>query len=193
MEENRSIILNILGDDLYCTVKGVAKVIVIAGTCLLAVTIGLTFLVHWKFVSSILSLITGTSLLFLVYILAFVVLLDFGAQNDGDSNESRKTKSAFLIKVWPVILIILGVVAVILSNNFRKHYAFECETFLVDTESGIYHINYKNDCEEAAKAGNLIEMKGYEIEEAGYTFCEWCEEWEEEVRDAYNDAQYSDR
>ena len=91
-----------------------------------------------------------------------------------------KTKEYKLTILWGVVCLLLGIAAIYFSNKYRKHYAFECDTFLVDKQAGIYHLDWDNDCEVAVKSSNLEKMQGYQIEKK-YTFCEWCKDWEEEA------------
>jgi len=186
----RSFISNLLGRKNYEDFKSYAKVIVPIGTIILVILLVLSLFVHWGFVSSLLNLVTGTSLLFIAYIGVIILLLDVEVEVEEPESsyyweepvKTPKPLSYKLTIVWGVILILLGVLAIYYSNKYRKHYAFECNTFLVDEKAGIYHIDYDNDCEYAANADNLIRMKGYEIEEnTTCTFCEWCEEWVEDA------------
>ena len=82
--------------------------------------------------------------------------------------------------VWGVVLLILGIVAIYYSNRYRNHYAFECETFLVDEKAGIYHLDWNSDCSIAEEAEELEKMQGYQIDEK-FKFCEECQECLEEV------------
>ncbi len=68
-------------------------------------------------------------------------------------------------------------------------YAFECSTFLVDHEKGVYHLDCNNDCEVASEASDLEKMKGYQIDES-YVFCDWCKEWAENAEYEYNSNRY---
>ena len=195
----KSFLSNLLGRNTYDTFKGYAKIIVPIGTGILAILFTLTFFVHWKFISSLLNLVTGTSLLFIAYIGVIILLLDFEVDVEEPERsyyweEPVKVKSSREYKftiVWGVLLMILGVAAIFFSNNYRKHYSFECSTFLVDENTGIYHLDYDNDCEYAADADNLTRMKGYEIEsETSCTLCEWCEEWAEDAEAEYESNRY---
>jgi len=169
----KSFLSNLLGRNTYDTFKDYAKIIVPIGTCILAILFTLTFFVHWNIVSSLLSLVTGTSLLFIAYIGVIILLLDFEVDVEEPERsyyweEPVKVKSRKEYKLtiaWGILLIMLGVTAIYFSNKYRKHYSFECSTFLVDEKAGIYHLDYDNDCEFATESDNLIRMKGYEIEE----------------------------
>ena len=189
----QSFISNIIGRDTYDEFKGYAKAFIAIGTCILAVTFLLSLFFHWGFISNLLSIFTGTSLLFIAYIAALVLVLDIEVDVDEPeksywSEPERKpvpTAYKFTI-VWGVVLIALGVSAIYYSNLYRKNYAFECSTFLVDQNAGIYHLDCYNKCEDAAQAFELEKMKGFQIDDS-YTFCEWCKEWAE---DAEADFEY---
>lgn len=187
-----------MGKNTYAEVKGWAKIIVPIGTVILAVLFQLTHFVYWEFVSSLLSLVTGTSLLFLAYIAALIVVLDIKVDVEEDEYEyyqyekkdTPKSTAYKMTIVWGAILIVLGIAAIYFSNKYRKHYALECSTVLVDHAAGIYHLDYDNDCEVAAEAENLVKMKGYELEQTNYTLCEWCKDWADDVETDYETDRY---
>lgn len=192
----KSFLSNLLGQNAYDDLRGIAKPITLIGSCILIILFLLSFIVHWRFVSKLLSMVTGTSLLFLFYIAAIILLLDiqvdviepdghYVIEPDGhyrfETTHSPKTINYKLTIFWGVILLLLGVSAIYFSNRYRKQYAFECSTILVDHKAGIYHLKWIEDCEVAAESEDLEEMKGYEINGMGYSICEWCEEYAEEV------------
>ena len=184
----QSFLSNIIGRNTYDEFKCYAKVIIAIGTCVLSIVLLLSLFFHWSFISSLLSLVTGTSLLFIAYIAALVLVLDI--EVDVDEPEKKPKPAAYkLTIVWGVVLVALGISAIYFSNKYRKHYAFECDTFLVDHQAGIYHLDWDNDCEVAAESGNLETMQGYQIDKS-YTLCEWCEEWAEDAEDEYESNRY---
>ena len=192
----KSFISDLIGRDFYDGLKGYAKPIILIGSCIIAVLLFLSFFVHWKFISSLLSLVTGTSLLFIIYVAALILVLDKEVEVEEpdkyyrfESDQTPKTRAYKLTIVWGVVLLLLGITAVFFSNRYRKRYAFDCSTILVDHKAGIFHLKWIDDCEVAAASEDLEEMKGYEIKGMGYKICEWCEEYAEEAEDAY----YSDR
>lgn len=192
----QSFLSNIIGRNTYDEFKDYAKVIIAIGTCVLAIVLLLSLFFHWSFISSLLSLVTGTSLLFIAYIAALVLVLDIEVDVDEPeksywSEPEKKPKPAAykLTIAWGVVLVALGISAIYFSNKYRKYYAFECDTFLVDHQAGIYHLDWDNDCEVAAESGNLETMQGYEIDKS-YTLCEWCEEWAEDAEDEYESNRY---
>lgn len=181
--------------DLYDEFKDIAKRIILPiGTCILVVVILLSSFLHWGFISSILDLISGKSLLFIVYVAALVIVLDVKV-DVGDSYcyynvDIKKMPFAYkLTVIWGVLLIAMGIGAINISNRYRKHYAFECTTFLVDHSSKVYHLDWDNDCEDAKSASHLEKLKGYQIDDS-YTICVGCEEWAEYAEDVYNSEKY---
>lgn len=192
----QSFISNIIGKQTYDEFKVYAQIIIPIGTCVLAIIFCLSFFFHWGFISTLLNLITGTSLLFVAYIAALVLYMDIEVDVDdaeryyGAKHEKEiKSNSYKLTVVWSVVLILFGIAAIYLSNKYRKHYAFECETFLVDKQAQIYHLNWDNDCEVAAETGELEKMKGYQIDKS-YTLCVWCEERADDAFVQYSSNRY---
>lgn len=111
---------------------------------------------------------------------------DYGANKD----KTTRPLSYKLSMVWDIALIILGAIAIFFSNRYNKHYAFECETFLVDTNLGNYHFNTRNGCEEAKMAKNIEKMKGFELEATNYTLCDWCKDWADDAEVYYESNRY---
>lgn len=192
----QSFLSNIIGRNTYDEFKGYAKKIIAIGTCVLAIIYLLSYFFHWGFISSLLNLVTGTSILFIAYVAALVLALDVEVEVDepernywSESEKKTKTTSFKLTVVWGIMLIIFSIGAIYFSNQYRKEYAFECDTFLVDHQAGIYHLDWDNDCEVAAEADDLEKMKGYQINKS-YTLCKWCEEWAEEAESDFESSRY---
>lgn len=183
----QSFISNIWGRQAYKEFKDWAKLIVPIGAGILLILYLLSFFFHAEIIKELISITNGTSLLFIGYILAVIVLFDIEVgveepeRNSWDNEEKAPKPFKYkLTIVWGVLLFVLGILAIYYSNRYRKHYAFECETFLVDEEKGIYHLDWDNDCEAAEEAESLEVMKGYQIDKT-FKFCEECEEWMEEA------------
>lgn len=184
----QSFISNIWGHQAYKEFKDWAKLIVPIGTGILLILYLLSYFFHAGIISYLLNVTNGTSLLFVGYIIALIVLLDVEVDvEEPEKNywdEEKKVSRPFKYKLtiaWAVVLLILGIVAIYYSNRYRKQYAFECETYLIDEEAGIYHFNYIN-CKTAEDAKCLKEMKGYQIDK-NFKFCEECKEWMDEAED----------
>lgn len=192
----KSFLSNLLGQDNYRGYKVYAKRIVVIGTCILGILLLLSSLLHLKIISELLSLCTGTSIVFIAYIAALILFLDVEVDLDQNEDEPEASPKQFAYKltiIWGLVLIIIGFSAIYFSNKYRKHYAFECRTFLVEKQTRTYHLDYNNHCEIAAKCNDLVEMKGYEIEDANYTFCVWCRDWADDIEMGYQADKYTRR
>ena len=152
----------------------------------MAIILGLSYVFYSSIINYFLRLVTGYSLTFVVYVIAWWMVIDFKV-------EVKKTESVYSIEkvekpktykltiIWGITIVILGIMAMHYSNKYRKHYALLCETFLVDCNSKVYHLE-DSDCEGLQDAENVKEMKGYEIGK-GYIFCEECKEYSDEMED----------
>ncbi|MCQ2274586.1 MAG: hypothetical protein MJZ86_07325 [Bacteroidales bacterium] len=191
-----SFIKKLLGESTYDEYKGYAKKIIPIATIVLVMFIVLSRFVHWGIVNWLLGLTLGTSLVFVAYVLGVILFLDFcvDVEMKEDSHgwssfpKVMPAKYKFTI-IWTFTLIILGIVAIFLSNKYKKNYDFECETFYVDEVMGIYHLepchhHAENDC---------TKMKGYEVIQYDYTFCESCKEWLENAASESVANRYSRR
>lgn len=183
----QSFLSNLIGEDCYEEYTRMAMKIVGVGGLVLVVLFTLSYFCHSGIINYLLKLTTGTSLLFIAYIAACILLLDIRVEVEkleqkrwGEKKESPKPLKYKLTIVWSIILLVLGVAAIYFSNKYRNQYDFECTTFLVDHKAHVYHLDWNDDCEEAANAEGLEEIFGYEIDDS-YTFCEGCEEYEEDV------------
>ena len=194
--ENYSFLKYLFGRNTYEGFKeeGGKYTHIATGILLLIFLLSLKF--HWGILSYILDITFGYSLLFILYIISLVIMLDRGIpieiKYDYNHNyvpPAEKPKGYTRTVVWGCILIAFGIVLVYATQQYKRHYGFECDTFRVDTINGTYHLS-DNDCEEASLADNLVEMQGYEIEETDYEFCEECQEWLEDAEDAYVESQY---
>ena len=129
------------------------------------------------------TLTNGYSLLFIAFIAEFILLLDVRVNVEEPErdywNKTEKYSKPITYKlttVWAFVLAVLGVMAIYFSDKYRDQYSFECDTFFVDKDAGIYHLDiFIDDCEKACEAECLEEMKGYQISKK-ITFCEDCEE-----------------
>ena len=192
----QSFISNLIGKDNYDNLKKQSNIVIAIGTCVLAILLLLTNFFHWGFLSSLLNLVTGTSLLFVAYVAALILVLDIEVEVDepegsfwSEPVKQPKPMQYKLTIVWGVILIILGIVTIYFSNDYRKHYSFECDTYLVDHQAKIYHLNWDIDCEVAAESKHLEKMKGYQIDKS-YKLCDWCECWAEDAEAEYEASRY---
>lgn len=183
----QSYLSNLIGENSYEEHSVLAMKIVGIGGFVLVALFTLSQFFHSAIINYLLKLTTGTSLLFVAYIAACILLLDIRVEVEMPEQkwweEKKEIPKPFKYKltvVWFVVLLISGIMAIYFSNKYRNIYDFECTTFLVDHKAHVYHLDWNDDCEDAENAEELEEMYGYEIDDT-YTFCEGCKEIEEEV------------
>ncbi len=191
MVRKQSFLSNLFGHNTYAEFKGIALLVSLIGTGILIVLYILSFFFHAGIINYLIKLTNGTSLLFIGYILAVIILLDIEVDVEEPEKsyweKEKKEPKPFKYKltiVWGVILLALGIVAIYYSNRYRNRYEFECDTFWVDEKAGIYHLDWDIDCSVAEGAESLEEMKGYQINKS-FKFCEECQEW---LNDAESEA-----
>lgn len=187
MVRKLSFISNALGRDTYDNFKEFARPAAIIGTIILVLLYILSHNYHSDIISLLLSLTNGFSLLFIGYIIVLIVSLDYEVEVDvpksiswREIDEIAKPFKYKLTTAWTVLLLISGIIAMFYSYKYQKHYSFECDTFWVDKNAGIYHYDWNDDCERAKAAESLAKMKGYQIEKS-YKLCEECKVCEEEL------------
>ena len=195
MAKEQSFLSNLLGEETYENWIGYARIIIAVGTIILLVLLGLSFLFHSSIISFLLKLVTGTSLLFIAYVAMWVLLLDIKVDVDEPEVHSWETPKEHakplaykLSALWTVVLIILGIMAIYFSNKYRELYAFECDTFYVDKQAHLYHLDW-TECETSERAGNLEEMQGNQIPD-NYSLCEQCKEIAEDAGADYDTDRY---
>ena len=190
MVQKKSYLSNFLGRSTYDYFCSHALLIAVIGTSILVVLYALSYFFHSGIISYLLNLTNGTSLLFIGYIIALIVLFDIEVnveepEKDYWGDIKKDIPKPFRYKltiVWTFFLLTLGIIAIYYSNKYRKHYAFECETYLVDSKTGIYHLDWDIDCGLAEDTEGLEPMKGYQIDNT-FRFCEGCEELLDEAEE----------
>ena len=189
----KSFLREIIGNDSYDTLRGLAIIYVPVYVVVTGLVFLLTRFCYWGFLSTIFSLLTGWSLFSLLFIGS--VMLICNIECNGEETEYIDHNSGSIWKeddinprsykwtiVWFVVLLVIGITFGVRSNRESSHYKFQCTTYLVDHQNGIYHIIENDDCEDIANYDSLVEMKGREIErQTDYQLCTACEEWYEEV------------
>jgi hypothetical protein len=194
--ERESFISNLIGHGLYDELKSYAGLIVGIGTTLLVVLFPLSHVCYWTILRKLFSLCTGYAIPFLIYVVAFIVLLDIqvDAQKsdkwsyDLRGEKEKKSPTYKYTVIWGTLLIVVGIMAVYYTNKVSRHYAFQCTEYFVEKEVGIYHLY--EDCEYAKDKRKLVKMKGYEFEKLGYQICEPCAEYAEDIEGSSEDIYY---
>lgn len=187
--EKQSFLSNLIGKANYHGFKEeYALVIFFIGTGLLAILTPLTFFCYWGILSSFFNLITGTSLLFIVYVAALIVLLDKEVKVETHSDSTiakQKVKKPFTYKltiVWGLSLVVGGIVAIYGTNKYRHSYAFQCkDVYVVNKGDKFYHLY--DECSQCENAKYLYVAKGYQMEKAHLKLCPECAELAEEYEE----------
>lgn len=164
---------------------------VAVGTLIIGVFLGVSCLGYFEFVSKWMGALTGTSLPFLLYIWGVVILLDIEVDIDETDFQEipyvkRRWRDMFkyrirfikyqLSMIWGVLLIAVAVAAVYYSKKYYEYYSFQCGTFLIDEDKGVYHYSSNWDCEKIGDDDDIYEIRGYEMPQ-DYELCEYCESW----------------
>lgn len=187
IKEKYSFLKSLLGRTIYNDTKQYAMKWVPPAFLFLVGLFGLSRLVHWEFLSAIMNITYGWTLLYIIFAFGMVVLLDRGvpanytkAFYDSEYKVQDEEPKGFTGTIlWGCLLIVLAIVSVHFTHKYKRHYAFECETFLMDYSTDTYH--YRSiPCETADAASSLTKLRGYEIDETKYRLCEECEEIAEE-------------
>lgn len=166
--QRESFFMRIMGD-FYDFVSDLAIPIVRIGTPAFFVLLGLTFVCHWSIVCNLFSIASGFSILFLAYIISVIFVIDRLLLYRVFKQKSPKYSTT---AIWGIALILAGIGACILTNNYKKQYRFECTEWYVDDPNGIYHWNKK--CERMSTS--TYTAKGYEFCDKGLAFCDYCKE-----------------
>jgi hypothetical protein len=172
MEQRESFFMRIMGD-FYDVVSDFAIPIVRIGTPVFFVLLGLTFVCHWSFVCNLFSFASGFSILFIAYIISVIFVIDRLLLYRVFKQKSPEYSTT---TIWGIALILAGIGACILTNNYKKHYRFECTEWYVDEPNCIYHWN--NNCEKMSTSSYTA--KGYEFRNKGLALCDYCKEEMEE-------------
>lgn len=198
--EKRSFISDLIGRYNYESLMPLAKVITIVGSCLILVGMLLSNFVHWGLVRWLLGMLSGTSLIFVAYLISVMLTLDVRIEvyspdpeyhrEPVKDNVMKNTAYHFTI-VWGCIMIVIAIAAMFVTNKYYKRYAFECETFSVDSQRKEYHI-HEHRCNTASEADKLEDMKGFEIPEDFY-LCSECSDWASDAEMQFGSDRYSRR
>lgn len=157
----KSFLSNLLGEGIYEEAKPISIIIVLAGTIIIGLSVLLSCFFHNLLINYFISNFLGTNLLFVVYVVFWIVLLNYQVEVEDEIPESyyeknyrqatnNKPLKYKLTILYFFALVILGVTTIYYTNLYRKKYEFECTEFLVDKELKIYHIkeSYEDDDSE---------------------------------------------
>ncbi len=188
MVSKHSFLMDLLGEDSYENSKEFSRIAIPISTVVLIILYLLSNFFHSGIISYFVGLTNGLSLIFITYVALWIVLLDIRVVVDEPERMSwEKTKvmpkplTYKLTAVWTILLVVLGICAIYFSDKYRNQYEFECDSFLVDQQSQIYHFDW-TECETSESSEHLDEMQGYQINES-FTLCEECKIIAEDAAD----------
>lgn len=172
-DKRESFIINNMGDFLRDVLPGIAFPVAIVGTVIFLVLFGLTFVCHWEIVNYLFSLVSGFTLLTIVYVLSAILVLDLTILY----KICRRQPPYKVTIIWGILLLVAGGAFMILTNRYKKQYRFECAEWYVEESSRLYHCT--TECEDIEDV--VYTVKGYELGKKGYELCEWCKEHMEDM------------
>lgn len=164
----------------------------------LAIAILLSLFFQWSIVKFFIDCMMGWTLLSIpfmgVLIVAFDKEINLPQKEKWDSSVP-KPKAYKLSMIWGCFLIGIGLVTLYFSNQYKKYYAFQCQTFYLEQPTGIYHLRdrceYIGQNEEENSEGiSVSEVKGFDLLDQGYSLCDACREWAEDAEMDYEMNRY---
>lgn len=165
----------------------------------LAVAILLSLFFQWNVVKLLIDCMMGWTLLSIPFVGVLIVALDKEILlPQAERWELIPEKPAFYkySKIWGIVLILLGIVALYFSNQYKKYYSFQCQSFLLERPRGIYHLSDRckyiglDEDEQPIDNVTISKVTGKELLEGDYEFCEACREWEEDAEMEYESSRY---
>ena len=159
----------------------------------LAIAILLSLFFQWRIVKFFIDCMMGWTLLSIPFIGVLIVVLDKEInlpQEERWEPVPPKPWSYKFSMVWGIFLILAGLVTLYFSNQYKKYYAFQFQTFYLEHSTAVYHIN--DDCnyigldEETNENVSISKVKGIDLLDEGYTLCEACKEWAEDAERDYD-------
>lgn len=156
---------------------------------ILAIAAILSLFVQWNIVKFFIDCMMGWTLLSIPFIGTLIVSLDkeinLPIAHRWESSP-KKSVSYKLSMIWGILLIVAGLLTLYFSNQYKKYYAFQCQTFYLEQPSGVYHM--RKHCEyigftktEPIENVSISKVKGIYLLDEDYTLCVACKEWAEEA------------
>lgn len=171
--------------------------LIYAGVLLVAVLLSIFF--QWGIIKFFIDCMMGWTLLSIPFVGVLIITLDkeiLLPQAERWEPIPEKPKSYKYSMIWGIILILTGVTALYFSNQYKKHYSFQCQTFFLEQPTGIYHLSDKCDYigldedEEPIDNVTLSKVTGKDLLEGDYEFCEACREWAEDAEMEFESRRY---
>lgn len=162
--------------------------IVLIGTVLILALLIASHLCFSKFVATCMHYTMGFSLIFIVYWIEVIILLDFrttyvshfdtlhvrfGYGNTLVWDEFYVDQVRTKTMVWNLIVAAIGVFLLIWGEVYKSRYEFACGEYILDPLTKEYHI--WDECERIND--NCITVRGYQIKDKKtYHLCPDCRE-----------------
>lgn len=165
----------------------------------LAIAVLLSLFFQWSIVKFFIDCMMGWTLLSIPFIGVLIVVLDKEInlpQKEKLVSRSPKPMPYKLSMIWGCFLIGIGLVTLYFSNQYKKYYAFQCQTFYLEQPTAIYHLSDRCEYIGLDKEGKSIEgisvaeVKGIDLLNQYYTLCDACREWAEDAEMDYEMNRY---
>ena len=199
--EERTSFLRELGPNAYDTLSEWKKY-ALYYACVLILFIILSVFFQTGFIRFFINIMMGWSLFSILFICILIVSLDKAIQKNIYSTFTNEKilwmNPRLFSKVLGVTLIVLGVGCAYMTNQYKKYYSFQCETFFLDEKNQVYHIledcKYIYDYEEDQLNDiKLVQVKGVDLMNTSNDLCDACKEWAEDAEAEAMSWQYRKR
>ena len=184
-EHKNSFLYQLVNKEIYDECKdGNVQYILLIYFIILSVLYVLSYFIYWKFLSDLLSAISGTSLFYILFLCCVILKLDIPYKLKDENTpqyEKINKRHHFWSIVWGCFLFCCGILSMYVTEKHADKYEFECSKFTVDLSTGTAHLF--DDCDALDGKTDLKTMKGHEVLKQGYTICSECASLFEEYED----------
>lgn len=165
----------------------------------LAIVVLLSLFFQWSIVKFFIDCMMGWTFLSIPFIGVLIVVFDKEIKLPKVEKWAPKPPKPASFKfsmIWGCFLIVIGLVTLHFSNQYKRNYAFQCQTFYLEQPTGIYHLRDNceyiglNEEEEPIEGISVSEVKGIDLLDKDYTPCDACREWAEDAEMNYEMNRY---
>lgn len=198
MEYRRTSFLAEITPEIYSTLSKLKPYVPIY-LGVLAIAVLLSLFVQWSIVEYFIDCMMGWTLLSIPFIGVMIVIFDKEIsipQAERWEPKPKKPVSYIFSMVWGIILIVAGLLTLYISNKYKEYYAFQCQTFYFEQPTGVCHLRDRceyiglDEDEEPIEGVSISKMKGKDLLNEDYTFCDACIEWAEEAEWEFEANRY---
>lgn len=156
---------------------------------ILAIVSLLSLFVQWSIVKFFIDCMMGWTLLSIPFIGVLIVIFDKEINlpiTQRWEPSPKKSVSYKLSMIWGIFLMVAGLVTLYFSNQYKKYYAFQCQTFYLEQPSGVYHLRKRCEYIGFSQEGqvenvSISKVKGIDLLDEDHTLCVACSEWAEDA------------